>query len=668
MKRLNSIFSKERFSNVDIFEKRFKERKKLFSAGKKKINSVCLNRTNQFNSTLSTSPTTRRTIFSSNKLTKTKQFIGTNNNQFYLKSNTNNNNLYITESSFLKSSKSTKKLCSSPIYDLNSFSEKNYSSEKNNSLNLTIEKNFGFNIKLLRNFEKEKKNLFNLKKKSKLDFKMNQFNKIRDNKIEFINKTREKILLNYTINLNKERVETLREEYNNKIIEINKGIKLAKSAFDITKNKFFNKFSEYVRFLKKKNKIEKLKNNNLMEEIMKLKTENLAIEKKIKNIEHIKNNILRWIYLQILINEKILTIPEYYKEIIENSDKYLENLSNKKNQKEITMSSKVPSPKREKKFPKSPKKKTIQIFSLHFKKEFEKFELNKKYNELEKNDTNEIIRNISIKEIERIRDYKYKIKFLNLNDIYEKFNEFENENLNYITKYNDINLDLKDLKKEYKSLLMERKIENEFMSDIIEKKISELKLLKTKHENLTNEISYLKNKINKRNLSNKNELYFNSFLEDNENKLYSYIYNLYHNCCLLNIKYIEKIDEKYIKELSQEESIIYYLKRIELYIDFLISKFHIYKNKKGFYYNQYKEILNEIEKEKKIYKAKIQKEKDIQRIEKLKFQMEIRNNKIYFLPKKKYEKFNNIEVKKEKKEKKDQQIEEKIDFNDYMYD
>ena len=157
-------------------------------------------------------------------------------------------------------------------------------------------------------------------------------------------------------------------------------------------------------------------------------------------------------------------------------------------------------------------------------------------------------------------------------------------------------------------------------------------------------------------------------MEDNENKLYSYIYSLYYNCCLLNIKYIEKIDEKYIKELSQEESIIYYLKRIELYIDFLISKFHIYKNKKGFYYNQYKEILNEIEKEKKIYKAKIQKEKDIQRIEKLKFQMEIRNNKIYFLPKKKYEKFNNIEVKKEKKEKKDQQIDEKIDFNDYMYD
>ena len=82
-------------------------------------------------------------------------------------------------------------------------------------------------------------------------------------------------------------------------------------------------------------------------------------------------------------------------------------------------------------------------------------------------------------------------------------------------------------------------------------------------------------------------------MEDNENNLYSYIYKLYYNCCLLNIKYIEKIDEKYIKEQSQEESIIYYLKRIELYIDFLISKFHIYKNKK------YKEILNEIEKEKK---------------------------------------------------------------------
>ena len=39
MKRLNSIFSKERFSNVDIFEKKIKERKKIFSTVKKKINS-----------------------------------------------------------------------------------------------------------------------------------------------------------------------------------------------------------------------------------------------------------------------------------------------------------------------------------------------------------------------------------------------------------------------------------------------------------------------------------------------------------------------------------------------------------------------------------------------------------------------------------------------------
>ena len=672
MKRLNSIFNKERFSNVDIFEKRIKERKKLFSAGKKKINSVCLNRTNQFNSTISTSPTSRRTIFSSNKLTKTKQFICTNNNQFNLKSNTNNNNLYITESSFLKSSKSTNKLCSSPIYDLNSFSDKNnYSSEKNNSLNLTIEKNYGFNIKLLRNFEKEKNNLFKLKKKSKLDYKINQYNKIRESKIEFINKTREKILLNYTTNINKETVENLREEYNNKIIEINKGIKTAKNIIDITKNKFVNKFYEYVRFLEQKNVIEKLKNNNLIEEIIKLKTENLALEKKIKKIQQLKNNILRWIYLQILINEKILTIPDYYKRIIENSDEYLEELINQKkqnlNQKEINLSSKVTNSKREKKEPKSPKKKTIQIFSVYFKKQFEKLELNKQYDEFEKDDTYQIIRNISINEIERIRDYKYKIKFLKLNDIYEKFKEFESENLNYIIKYNDINLDLKELKKEHKSLLRERKIENEFMSDIIEKKISELKLLKIKNQNLMNEISNLKNKINKRNLNN-NELYYNNFFEDNQNKLYSYIYNLYYNCSLLNISYIEKMDEKYIKELSKEDIIIYYLKRIELYIDFLISKFHIYKNKNGIYYHLYKEILNEIEKEKKIYKAKIQKEKDIQRLEQLKFQMEMRNKKIYFLPKKKYEKYYTIEVKKENKKKKEQKIEEKIGFNDYMYD
>lgn len=217
--------------------------------------------------------------------------------------------------------------------------------------------------------------------------------------------------------------------------------------------------------------------------------------------------------------------------------------------------------------------------------------------------------NLSIKEIERIRDYKYKIKFLNLNDIYEKFKEFENENLNYIIKYNDINYDLNELKKEYKSLLKEGKIENEFINDLIGKKKQELKILKNKNENLTKEISYLKNEINRIKLSNKNDLDYNNLFEDNQNKLYSYIYNLYYNCSLLNIKYIEKIDEKEIKEFSQDDTIIYYLKKIELYIDFLISKFHIYKNKNGFYYNQYKEILNKIEKEKKYINLKFKKKK-----------------------------------------------------------
>ena len=674
MKRLNSIFSKERFSNVDIFEKKIKERKKIFSTVKKKINSVSLNRTNLFNSTISTSPTTRRTVFSSNKLTKTKQFININNNKFSLNSNTNNNNLYITESSFLKSSKSTKQLFSSSIYDLKLFSEKNDSSEKNNSLYSTTEKNFGFDIKMLRKFEKEKKNLYKLKKKSKLDYKINQFNKTRDSKIDFINKTREKMLLNYTMNINKESVETLREAYNNKIIDTNKGIKATKRVIDLAKNVFFNKFYEYVKFLEQKRKIEKCKSINLLEAIIKLKIENATLENKIKKIEQFKNNIIRWIYLQILINEKILIIPDYYKKIIEISDEYFEELINKKNQhlnqKEITLSSKKLSPKREKKISKSPtnKKKTIQYFSFYIKNQFEKFEPNKKYDEIEKNEYNQIIMNLSIKEIERIRDYKYKIKFLNLNDIYEKFKEFENENLNYIIKYNDINYDLNELKKEYKSLLKEGKIENEFINDLIGKKKQELKILKNKNENLTKEISYLKIEINKIKLGNKNDLDYNNLFEDNQNKLYSYIYNLYYNCSLLNIKYIEKIDEKEIKEFSQDDTIIYYLKKIELYIDFLISKFHIYKNKNGFYYNQYKEILNKIEKEKKIYKSKIQKEKDIQRLEKLKIQMEIRNNKIYFLPKKKFEKNYVLGVKKENKKKNDKQIDKKIEFNDYMYD
>ena len=48
--------------------------------------------------------------------------------------------------------------------------------------------------------------------------------------------------------------------------------------------------------------------------------------------------------------------------------------------------------------------------------------------------------------------------------------------------------------------------------------------------------------------------------------------------------------------------------------------------------------------------------------------MEIRNNKIYFLPKKNMKSFIILKLKKKRKGKKKQQIEEKIDFTDYMND
>ena len=57
-----------------------------------------------------------------------------------------------------------------------------------------------------------------------------------------------------------------------------------------------------------------------MKEIIKYKNEISLLESKIRKAEYDKYNIIRWIYFQICVNEKILNIPAYYKAIIEESE------------------------------------------------------------------------------------------------------------------------------------------------------------------------------------------------------------------------------------------------------------------------------------------------------------------------------------------------------------
>ncbi len=648
------VLNKVKLSNVDIFENRIKERK-LFENESSLNLKINLNKTNNFfNSTLSTFPSTKRTALTSNKKKKTKGFININNNDYYLKTNS----CYLTETNL----------------------KKKLTPNKNDYLRLSnsqSNKEFFFNDKilLLRNFEEEKKkNLFCLKKKSKYEIKSNKINRKNESSLDYINKTREIILLNYTSNIKKESSYTLRETFKNKIEELNENCKSFENAICFSNKNFFSTFNEYVKFLLRQKKIEKQYNNNLLRKIFKLKNENSLLESKIKKNQIDKSNILKWLYLQILIFEKKLVIPDYYKNIIE-QDEYHFNLMLEEKTKKNSDLNLIKIKNTQRQFfsnlitnnnnnNNNLKRKSESFF---YKKKFERMDSRKKIENNVNNINNDnepysYLKNISKKEMKRIRDYKYFLKYLTYNDILEQFKQYENESLNLLIKKENIMFQIKELEKEKKLYFIENKEEFELLNNSIEKKEKELKLLKLKNENLKKEKNQLEIIIKNHNI--KEEDYnVNIPYKKNKSKLYLYIYNIYQICSQINLK----INEEEIKTNfnNQEEEMIYYLIKIELYINYLLSKKKSYKNGNLFF--QYKEIQNKVEKNHKIINAKKQREKENLRLEKVKKEIENRNNKIYFLPKKKYEKYYAMGVKKEMNKNNKGKSNEKFNFSDLIY-
>ena len=305
--------------------------------------------------------------------------------------------------------------------------------------------------------------------------------------------------------------------------------------------------------------------------------------------------------------------------------------------------------------------------SFFYKKKFERMDSRKKLENNVNNINNDnepysYLKNISKKEMKRIRDYKYFLKYLTYNDILEQFKQYENESLNLLIKKENIMFQIKELEKEEKHYFIENKEELELLNNSIEKKEKELKILKLKNENLKKEKNQLK--ITIKNYNIKEEDYnVNIPYKKNKSKLYLYIYNIYQICLQINLK----INEEEIKTNfnNQEEEMIYYLIKTELFINYLLSKKKSYKNGNLFF--QYKEIQNKVEKNHKIINAKKQREKENLRLEKVKKEIENRNNKIYFLPKKKYEKYYAMGVKKEMNKNNKSKSNEKFNFSDLIY-
>ena len=650
-----------KYSNVDLFEKRLKEKKQLNSilmTRHVKSLSISINKSKlNFDLSSSTLPSSKKIIFSNgrnNKRIKAFKDITKHNSDCF-----NKNNLYLTQSLLFEDkkivrSKSNKKILLSNLLNNEIFCTTNKNNKKENE------------NKILCLFEKVRilPKLKDSKKKNDLEIK----NKILHNKKqkvrEYINKTRDIQLLKFTTSIQKERNIRLKEKYDNEIERVEDEIKLINESSKLFNDKFINKFNDTVKQLFTRRENEKTRSIHLMKEIIKYKNEISLLESKIRKVEYDKYNIIRWIYFQICVNEQILKIPIHYKAIIEeNEEDFKKNLYGEKKEKTIITNSlnnnnnTNNSPNREisKNYVKRDtiKKSIIKINSKKYKSNDKKEnELTEKVSTIKTYVFGSIYKNLPKKEVERIRKYRYSVKFNTIEDFLYQFKLFENKNINHIYQYNSINEELLQLKKEKNSMIIEWKKEMDYTLNLIEIKENELNDIKNKNKSLLEQLENITNETNEK-YKNEKRLYL-------KNKLYLSIISLFKKFSQINYNNYEEILNN--KKTLTEEEILFILQKIESQIDYLNNKFEIYKIKNE---EQMKILINNIDKKHKIEKTKKQREEEEDKNDKLKEKIEKRKNRVYLYPRRKIEKYFSFQN-KSIKFKLDEDIIKEPSFDDYI--
>ena len=270
-----------------------------------------------------------------------------------------------------------------------------------------------------------------------------------------MNKTRNLKLLKYSITTQKDRNSTYKEVHNNQLEKLNGLITSYNQSKKLFNEEFLNKFNEYVKRIITRREIERGKNEQLIEQIFQYKNDIAIIESKIRKVEFEKNNIIKWIYFQICLNEQILNVPFYYKVIIEEPEEDFNNFINEEKKEKINESN-LNTPILTRNNSKSNSfKKEFHYQITRRKEKTESKKTNNSNNKITseksikmKYNLNSLLKKITKEEIKRIRDYRYSIIFGNVDDFIFQFNQLENKNLNHISEYNILSKQLFQLKKE----------------------------------------------------------------------------------------------------------------------------------------------------------------------------------------------------------------------------
>jgi len=516
--------------------------------------------------------------------------------------------------------------------------------------------------------------------------KNRQINRKKESLNDIFTKTKEIQLQKYILNMKNERYVSLKEAYQNKIENLNDQINEIHRFYDLFNDQFFVKFNEYIKFLQTKREIEKKKNEKLDDDIFNLRNDIMNVEAKVKKIEYKRNIILRWIYLFIMIHEKITVIPSYYKLIIEEPEITFKNMIMENNEMNKNLE------KRDSKASlydrRESRESTIEnLFNINLndsgkknpKKFNEIFKIKRKYTRknLPQNYHNfvNLFKQVTQEEINRVRNYKYELIFKTPQEFFEKINKFETIDLNLMDDYNRLRLKIKEINKERD---IEKKLfisEKELVIKNLKAKEKEIISVKNKYNLLLNEVNTLKKNLNKKTTKRAKTAKSRLFSYDNfkkeklsKVKLHSKVLELYNNVQLID--YTQVINPNFLSQRKDgifENQIVVMLKQIELVFYFLINKYKYYKSNKC-YEKPLKMVIKKIENLHQMERTKNQKEAESERIRLLNEGVMNRFNKIYFLPRKREDKFSKKAFHKEKQvNKQEEEIREPV-FEDFMYD
>ena len=700
MNQTHRIKSEEKYSNINVFEKREKEfqnkmRELYYSKLKKKpkmnygwLKKLIRRNTNFGIPILSTSTTylmsdkntqlsLREKFFKRIKLDK-KLLNKFKNKKSFNRKSLEKSNLFITESPIFKPLR--KNFSSFNIANrrnLNTKKRKNKLltssiSPENHSFNYFLFNNFSgiSNARILLHFENEKMlaNTYeesinnNFSKKNNiphqiirmnssdkydkmLSLKVNQFNINKDKTSKSMNKTRELKLFEYNIQLKKERNKRLKEICENNIDSLNEKIDSLRYSKELLNNKFIDKISEYIKFINLRVESEKDKSFSLINKIIKYKNDVRQLENKIKKKIEEKNCILKWIYFQIQIKEKRICLPSYYKTIIEKNELKKEEFKKKNIEMAFSKSTRQIS------------KKLYFFEAINSKKISPKIKQNKKLdNNL--NNENKLFFHSSIDlnspanigEVKKIKNYRNHLIFNSVDELEDVFVSMENKSIEMMKYYVKLKVEIKYFQKELskmKNNLQQNENFNNNSYKTKEEEYNELKNYFKSQMKIMQKLNINKYRDSISNDSNNKDNFYIYKNNKNENYIINKINVLYKNCKSLGIQFKKEIDEekqekKPAKNTSNDD-VMPKLKFINFTIDYILTKFRNYDNKKKI---KLKELRKEIERGHKIknnIEQKIQNSKNF--VEKQNKIIE-RNNKIYFLPYRKIDRYKNINAKK----------------------